>query len=500
MASSTVRQRSVGEELKDKRKEQRHLKKIKDDAETKRKRKIILWIVALTVLLSLSVYYYNYKPSKGRQQMHSPIPQQAPSSGINDAKSSNQSTTKSEPSSKKSPSTKEQSSKSKSKKNKSSSEKVSSKKEKASPKKEKASPTKSQKSGPASKSREELLKTKISDLPILRRPVPPSDPDRPLIMEILEADDYLKGGYYSEALDKFKKVLKRFKQSPRGLLGKALALEGLGKTKGSIKYLDKAIDIYYQISFEASSLANDDIKLAALMGLADCAERREKTTMLIKALKKAVVMEPMHEVYATKLAQAYMKGGQMEEAEKLLEDVINKWPGNSLAHANLGYLHYKGGRFDKAMPHLVKGLSENREIQKNPKFYLYTGETLSRLDKTEEAGLVYAEGVARGFFPSVDQRSLYNEPDLEARPWWKVNEVGEQVLVELEKMAPVLKSELMSAIETNADMFSDANQTQIILISKGKWNKRPCTVLPTLCQLLHKMPSATKCRRGEVSF
>ena len=56
-----------------------------------------------------------------------------------------------------------------------------------------------------------------------------------------------------------------------------------------------------------------------------------------------------------------------------------------------------------------------------------------------KAGLVYAEGVARGFFPSVDQRSLYNEPDLEAKPWWRVNEVGEQVLVEFEKMAPVLK-------------------------------------------------------------
>ena len=353
------------------------MKKIKDDAETKRKRKIILWVVALTVLLSLSAYYYNYKPSKGRQQTPSPSPKPAPPSSVN-AKSSNQST-KSDSPSKQSQSTKDQSSKSKTKKNKSSSEKVS-------PKKDKASSPKSQKSGPAPKSREEVLNMKISDLPILRRPVPPSDPDRPLIMEILEADDYLKGGYYSEALDKFKKVLKRFKQSPRGLLGKALALEGLGKTKGSIKYLDKAIDIYFQISFDASSLANEDIKLAALMGLADCAEKREKTTMLIKALKKAVELEPMHEVYATKLAQAYMKGGQMEEAEKLLEDVIDKWPGNSLAHANLGYLHYKSGRFDKAMPHLVKGLSENKEIQKNPKFYLYTGETLSRLDKTEEVG------------------------------------------------------------------------------------------------------------------
>ena len=52
---------------------------------------------------------------------------------------------------------------------------------------------------------------------------------------------------------------------------------------------------------------------------------------------------------------------------------------------------------------------------------------------------MYAEGVARGLFPSVDQRSLYNEANLEAKPWWNVNEVGEQVLVELEKKTTELK-------------------------------------------------------------
>ena len=59
-------------------------------------------------------------------------------------------------------------------------------------------------------------------------------------------------------------------------------------------------------------------------------------------------------------------------------------------------------------------------------------------------------------------------------------------------------SELMSAIETNADIFSDANQTRVVLASKGKRNKKPCTVLPVLCHLLDRMPSATQCRRGEV--
>lgn len=421
MSSSTVRQRSVGDELREKRKgntsniacntltrslvcvpntsakrkcsnvliihcitanhasfihfnfllqnfltEQRQLKKIKNDTETKKRRRIILWSIALILLLSLSVYYYNYKPSKTRQQASTDSsPSSAPSSTPNEnPKANDQSSKKTLP---KTP--------------------PKSKKNQDSPKKDEHPPP--PKRPPPPKSTDEVLNTKINDLPILRRPIPPSDPDRPLIMEILEADDFLRVGDYAQALEKFKKILKRFKQSPRGLLGRGLALEGLGKTKESVKYLDKAIDTYYNLAFESGPLANEDIRLAALLGLAECSERRRKTKILIKALKKAVEMEPKHELYATKLAQAYMKGTQMERAQKLLEEVVDKWPGNSLAHANLGYLLYRGGSYEEALPHLVKGLVENKEVQRNGKFYLYTGETLTKLNKSEEVSLIY---------------------------------------------------------------------------------------------------------------
>lgn len=349
------------------------MKKIKNDTETKRRRRVIIWSIALVLLLSLSVYYYNYKPSKTRQRASTDSsPSSAPSSTPNENPKANDHSSRKTP-----PKTPPSS---KSKKNKDSSKTVP-------PKKDERPPPPKQ--PPPPKSRDEVLNTKINDLPILRRPIPPSDPDRPLIMEILEADDFLRVGDYAQALEKFKKILKRFKQSPRGLLGRGLALEGLGKTKESVKYLDKAIDTYYNLAFESGPLANEDIRLAALLGLAECSERRHKTKILIKALKKAVEMEPKHELYATKLAQAYMKGTQMERAQKLLEEVVDKWPGNSLAHANLGYLLYRGGSYEEALPHLVKGLLENKEVQRNGKFYLYTGETLTKLNKSEEVSLTY---------------------------------------------------------------------------------------------------------------
>ncbi len=37
---------------------------------------------------------------------------------------------------------------------------------------------------------------------------------------------------------------------------------------------------------------------------------------------------------------------------------------------------------------------------------------------------LYGEAVALDIFPSVWQRSLANEPSLEASPWWSVDQTG----------------------------------------------------------------------------
>lgn len=53
--------------------------------------------------------------------------------------------------------------------------------------------------------------------------------------------------------------------------------------------------------------------------------------------------------------------------------------------------------------------------------------------------MVYQEGVARKLFPSVDQRSLFNEPDLRAKSWWTLQETREKGLEELEKKSEDIK-------------------------------------------------------------
>lgn len=352
--------------------EQNQLKKIQDDNQSRNRRRNIKWTIILVLLVSLTWYYYTYQPSSSATASSSPSPS-TDSHRVHE-KTKNNLNKVNKPSSSNLPPKKK------------TTPKVTPEKSKK-PKNKTPRPTDSKTPPPTpptpNDENNDLLNTKITDLPILRRPVPPSDPDRPLIMEILEGDDYLKAQNYPVALEKFNAVLKRFKQSPRGLLGKALALEGLAKKKESSKLMDKAIDLFYSLSFE-SQLASNDFKLAGLISLAECSERRGKVTMVIKALEKAVALEPSHERYSVKLAQAYMKGDKHDKALELLLKVVSKWPENTLAHANLGYLYYRERNYSQALPHLLRGLLENKEIQKSGKFYLYTGETLTRLNKSDE--------------------------------------------------------------------------------------------------------------------
>ena len=205
---------------------------------------------------------------------------------------------------------------------------------------------------------------RIADLRLLRRPVPPTDQDRPYIIEILSADDLLQVGNYNAALEKFNEILGRFRQSPRAAFGKALALENIAVKKNSNKLMDTAIDFYYDVAFE-SNLANDDLKLNALIRLASHAQNRGKINLSIKALRKASKMEPSNSDYAIKLGVALMTDRRTDKAVEQFEAILKLWPKNSQAHVNLGYLLYREKRYEGAITHLLTGVRGKEEGVRN---------------------------------------------------------------------------------------------------------------------------------------
>ena len=126
---------------------------------------------------------------------------------------------------------------------------------------EKMTSSKEQQKSEKSKHKSEPNTIDLSNIRLLRRPVPAEDADRPYIIEILNGDNLLVEGRYSEGLEKFNEVLKMFPQSPRGLYGKGETLRGMAEQKSSNKLMDTAIAFYQDAA--DSFLASKDLKVGA---------------------------------------------------------------------------------------------------------------------------------------------------------------------------------------------------------------------------------------------
>ena len=227
---------------------------------------------------------------------------------------------------------------------------------------------------------EELDLTKV---PLLQWPIPPSDPDRPLLLSLLSGDKLLRLGWYKEALEKFKDMQKSFPQSPRAQFGKAEALCQLGKQQQNNTLLDECIENYRQVGI-LSFLAPVEFKIASLTRLVEPATFRGKSEVVLAAMEKLHELKPKSEDFACVLAVQYVKMGRLQEAKKQLEDVLKQWPKNLIAKSHLGYVLMTAGQMKEAVPLLLEGIRGSDEIKKDPKFYFFAGDALTRLNRKEE--------------------------------------------------------------------------------------------------------------------
>ena len=216
----------------------------------------------------------------------------------------------------------------------------------------------------------------------LHYPIKPSDADRPYMMDLLNGDKFLVDGEYSKALETFNGVLKRLGQSPRALLGKAMALENIAEKRKNSKVLDNAIEFYRKVGVE-SFLAPEEIKEYALIRLVGCAQKSRKHEIVIDALERLFEIDPKNDGYAVQLGLAYIKSNRLLEAKEQFLNITAQWPDNTFAIANLGYLYYVEKDYSSAVPLLLLGL-ENEHVKMNHMFYEYAGEALSKLDRKDE--------------------------------------------------------------------------------------------------------------------
>lgn len=218
---------------------------------------------------------------------------------------------------------------------------------------------------------------------VLRRPYKPDDPDRPHLVDLLSGDNLLLEEKYTLAMEKFNEVLKHFPQSTRAMYGKGVALRHMAREKRSNKLLDTAVDFLYKAGMEAF-MGSEDVRIEALKELADAAYERGKTQLAIRALEKVVEYKKDDVDAANQLGMGYLAVGNRKKAKAHFKKVLEQFKGDHFAKAQLGFILFSEKKYEEALPLLLEGIRKNEIIKMNPKFYLYAGDTLTRLNRSDE--------------------------------------------------------------------------------------------------------------------
>lgn len=126
------------------------------------------------------------------------------------------------------------------------------------------------------------------------------------------------------------------------------------------------------------------MQVAALARLADLCQERGKHSAAIAALEKLYSLEGDDSVIANRLGTGYIKTGSTKKAEQHFRKVLNETPDNYYAKAHLGFLLFRDKLYEEALPMLMEGIRKDKSIRRNGRFYLYAGEALMRLNRSDE--------------------------------------------------------------------------------------------------------------------
>ncbi|XP_033152397.1 aspartyl/asparaginyl beta-hydroxylase isoform X1 [Drosophila mauritiana] len=337
----------------------------------------------------------------------------------------------------------------------------------------------------------------------------PAEKDDPFEQELRKANEEMIRENYAQALRSFNTLTTNFAHEPSAHLGRARLLELLAKKERSNQRLWEAIDAYKRyLAFGELIASNLEFKNAGescIENLRFLGHHRQATTiheLLIKRL-------PEDPRLRNQLSLTYLMVNNLQQVEKVAVETLKLWPTNAVAQLHYGLaLRQFHADYAKALPYLKYAVESEEEGTQEAFFYLSLGETMQRLSMKSEALEVYSKGVAKGFFASLYQRSLYNEPRLRAQPFWQPKETGYER--QLEKLAlnwRAIRDEGLALLgrsgffEDEAELLRDKGVwQQYELYAQGRRVKDNCRRAPITCSLLEEFPESAGCRRGQVKF
>ncbi|XP_054089651.1 uncharacterized protein LOC105209240 isoform X2 [Zeugodacus cucurbitae] len=327
--------------------------------------------------------------------------------------------------------------------------------------------------------------------------------------ELRRANEDIMRENYAIAVKRFAELVQRFPDRPAVFLGQATVLDKLSERQRSNTLLTQAL-LAYKRYFALGNAVTDHAQFRATAER--CIERMRFMGHHMQAvpihlqLIARFINEPD---VRNQLAITFLLQNRLSDAKLVLQEVLRRWPKDGFAQVHYGFvLRQLDKDYKNAVIYLRAGIKSKAPGTQDGRFYFNLGDSLQRLGRQAEAVEVYKRGAALKLFPSVYQRSLYNEPDLRAQPYWtKVETTYAVYLNQLERNWRAIRDEALSLLGRRGNYLDETESLrdtgdwqQFELYSRGQRRVQNCQKAPITCGLIEKFTAAAGCRRGQVKF
>lgn len=130
--------------------------------------------------------------------------------------------------------------------------------------------------------------------------------------------------------------------------------------------------------------------LAASLGFATAYQHVDWANDIV-LFHRSLSVASGNEIAQNAFGDALSQREMYDEAITVFEGLVAQSPENQAGHYNLGYNYYKVGRYEEALPHLVRALEINSRDERQ---FLTLGVTLFFLDKYDAAERVLRDGLS----------------------------------------------------------------------------------------------------------
>ncbi|XP_054741160.1 protein starmaker isoform X2 [Anastrepha obliqua] len=327
--------------------------------------------------------------------------------------------------------------------------------------------------------------------------------------ELRRANEEMMRENYAEAIKRFDQLARQYPDKPQVFLAQARLLDKQADRKHSNDLLSQALQAYKRyLALDSAITDNVEFRIVAER----CIERMRfmghhmQAVPIHRQLIKRFADEPN---VRNQLAITYLLQNRLSYAKSVLQDVLSRWPNDGFAQAHYGFvLRQLDLDYANAVIYLRKGIDSKATGTQDGRFYFNLGDSLQRLGRQAEAVEVYRRGAALKLFPSAYQRSLYNEPNLLAKPFWtKAETTYDSYFNKLELNWRTIRDEALSLLSRRGYFLDEAeslrdtgNWQQFELYARGQQRVQNCRKAPITCGLIEKFSAAAGCRRGQVKF